>query len=36
MNRETVSNVKAAGFRVTEVNNIFLDMVKTIKAVKEG
>lgn len=36
MNRRTVDNVKAAGFRVTEVNNIFLDVVKTIKAVKPG
>ena len=34
MNRTTVANVRAAGFRVTEVNNIFLDVVKTIKAVK--
>lgn len=35
MNRPTVANVKAAGFRVTEVENIFLDVVKTIKAVKD-
>lgn len=34
MNRPTVANVRAAGFRITEVNNIFLDVVKTIKAVK--
>ena len=34
MNRNTVGNVRAAGFKVTEVNNIFLDVVKTIKAVK--
>lgn len=34
MNRDTVSNVLAAGFEITEVNNIFLDVVKTIKAVK--
>ena len=34
MNRDTVGNVKAAGFAVTEVNNLFLDIVKTIKAVK--
>jgi ubiquinone/menaquinone biosynthesis C-methylase UbiE len=34
MNRKTVDNVRAAGFRITEVNNIFLDVVKTIKAVK--
>ena len=34
MNRKTVDNVRAAGFRITEVNNVFLDVVKTIKAVK--
>ena len=34
LNRSTVDNVKAAGFKVTEVNNLFLDIVKTIKAVK--
>ena len=34
MNRTTVANVKAAGFEVTEVNNLFLDVVKTIKAIK--
>ncbi len=34
MNRNTVANVSAAGFEITEVNNIFLDVVKTIKAVK--
>lgn len=34
MNRNTVGNVRAAGFDVTEVNNLFLDIVKTIKAVK--
>ena len=34
MNRDTVSNVRAAGFAITEVDNIFLDVVKTIKAVK--
>ena len=32
MKRNTVYNVKAAGFTVTEVNHIFLDIVKTIKA----
>ncbi len=32
MNRTTVANVKAAGFDVIEVNNLFLDVVKTIKA----
>jgi ubiquinone/menaquinone biosynthesis C-methylase UbiE len=34
MNRDTVSNVRAAGFEVTEVNHVFLDIVKTIKAVR--
>lgn len=34
MNRKTVDNVRAAGFRIIEVDNIFLDVVKTIKAVK--
>ena len=34
MNRPTVANIRAAGFRITEVNNIFLDVVKTIKAYK--
>jgi ubiquinone/menaquinone biosynthesis C-methylase UbiE len=32
MNRTTVANVRAAGFRITEVNNLFLDVVKIIKA----
>ena len=34
MNRDTVGNARAAGFDVTEVNNLFLDVVKTIQAVK--
>lgn len=34
MNRPTVANVRAAGFQVTEVRNVFLDVVKTIKAIK--
>lgn len=33
MNRTTVANVQAAGFKLVEVNNLFLDVVKTIKAV---
>ena len=33
MSRDTVANVKAAGFRVEQVNNLFLDVVKTIHAV---
>jgi ubiquinone/menaquinone biosynthesis C-methylase UbiE len=32
MNRTTVSNVQAAGFELKEVNNLFLDVVKIIKA----
>lgn len=34
MNRTTVANVEAAGFTLREVNNLFLDVVKTIHAVK--
>ena len=34
MNRDTVGNVRAAGFEVLEVNHIFLDVVKTIIARK--
>lgn len=32
--RDTVSNVRAAGFELTGVNHIFLDTVKTIHAVR--
>ena len=34
MNRNTTANVRAAGFRITEVENVFLDVVKTIRAIK--
>jgi ubiquinone/menaquinone biosynthesis C-methylase UbiE len=34
LNRDTVSNLKAAGFTVKEVFNIYLDIVKTIYALK--
>ena len=34
MNRRTVDNVRAAGFKILEVNNIFLDVVKTVTAIK--
>lgn len=34
MNRDTVENVRQAGFDVIEVENIFLDVVKTISARK--
>jgi ubiquinone/menaquinone biosynthesis C-methylase UbiE len=36
MNRDTVANVEAAGFTLREVNNLFLDMVKTIRAFNPG
>jgi len=32
MNRDTVANVKRAGFEIQQVNNIYLDVVKTIIA----
>ncbi len=32
MNRDTVGNVKQAGFQIREVNNIYLDVVKTVIA----
>ncbi len=35
MNRNTVANVKRAGFKIIEVKHIFLDVVKTIKAKPE-
>ena len=34
MNRTTVANVEAAGFELREVDNVFLDVVKIIKAIK--
>jgi ubiquinone/menaquinone biosynthesis C-methylase UbiE len=33
MNRDTVNHVQAAGYQIREVNNLFLDVVKTISAV---
>lgn len=32
INRNTVANVRAAGFQVDTVTNIFLDVIKTIEA----
>ncbi len=32
MNRDTVTNVEAAGFTLREVKHVFLDVVKTIHA----
>jgi len=34
LDRDTVANVRAAGFEITGVNHVFLDTVKTIHAVK--
>jgi ubiquinone/menaquinone biosynthesis C-methylase UbiE len=34
LNRHTVSNLKAAGFTIEQVSNIYLDIVKTIHAAK--
>lgn len=34
LTRDTVANAREAGFRLTAVNNIYLDTVKTIHAVK--
>lgn len=34
INRDTVSNVSEAGFEVTKVTNVYLDVVKTIEAQK--
>lgn len=36
MNRPTVENVRRAGFEILEVENLFLDVVKTIVAVAPG
>jgi ubiquinone/menaquinone biosynthesis C-methylase UbiE len=35
LNRDTVGNVQKAGFRLRRVENIYLDVVKMIEAVKE-
>jgi ubiquinone/menaquinone biosynthesis C-methylase UbiE len=34
LDRDTVANVRSAGFEITGVNHVFLDTVKTIHAVK--
>lgn len=34
LNRDTVGNVQKAGFRLRRVENVYLDIVKTIEAVK--
>ena len=35
LNRDTVGNVQKAGFRLRHVENVYLDVVKTIVAVKD-
>jgi hypothetical protein len=35
LNRDTVSNVQKAGFRLRCVENVYLDVVKFIEAVKD-
>lgn len=34
LNRDTVGNVQKAGFRVRRIENVYLDIVRTIEAVK--
>jgi hypothetical protein len=34
LDRDTVANVRSSGFKLTGVNHVFLDTVKTIHAVK--
>ena len=36
LNRDTVSNVRGAGFSVVGVENVYLDVVKMIHAVAPG
>ena len=36
LNRDTVGNVQKAGFRLRRVENVYLDVVKAIEAVKDG
>lgn len=36
LNRDTVGNVQKAGFRLRRVENVYLDIVKAIEAVKDG
>lgn len=35
LNRDTVGNVQKAGFRLRRVENVYLDVVKIIEAVKD-
>ena len=35
LNRDTVGNVQKAGFRLTRIENVYLDVIKSIEAVKD-
>ena len=35
LNRDTVGNVQKAGFRLSRVTNVYLDVIKSIEAVKD-
>jgi hypothetical protein len=36
LNRDTVGNVQKAGFHLRRVENVYLDVVKAIEAVRDG
>jgi SAM-dependent methyltransferase len=36
MNRDTLANVRAAGFRIVQVDSVYLDIILRIHAAKEG
>ena len=36
MNRDTLGNVVMAGFRITDVESVFLDIILSVRAVKAG
>jgi hypothetical protein len=36
LNRDTVGNVQKAGFQLRRVENVYLDIVKTIEALKRS
>jgi len=36
LNRDTVGNVQQAGFRLRRVENVYLDIVRIIEAVKDA
>jgi hypothetical protein len=34
MNRDTLGNATSAGFRITQVDSVFLDIILSVRAVK--